>query len=103
MYTLCLSLYEERHQKALQRTLTRSLVKLCAFNRKWWDEFGEDIERDAGYRECGNSVDRSVWTVLVWQMFSDMDARTPGVRPFFDGDKRMAGEGGLLVGEMFGM
>ncbi len=59
-----------------------SLVKLFAFHRKWWDEFGEGMERDAGYRECGNSVDGSVWTALVWQMFSDMDAGTPGVRPF---------------------
>ncbi len=77
-------------------------MKLFALYRKWWDEFGEGMERDAGYRECGYSVDGSVWTALVWQMFSDMDARTSGVRPFFDGDKRMAGEGGLLVGEMFG-
>ncbi|PBK80024.1 hypothetical protein ARMGADRAFT_950105, partial [Armillaria gallica] len=81
-YTLCLSLYEGQHQNVLRRILTCSLVKLFAFHRKWWDEFGEDIEWDAGYRECGNSVDVSVWTALVWKIFSDMDARTPGVRPF---------------------
>ncbi|PBK65357.1 hypothetical protein ARMSODRAFT_1022462 [Armillaria solidipes] len=36
---------------------------------------------DAGYRERGNSVDGSVWIALVWQMFSDLDARTSGDRP----------------------
>ncbi|PBK84479.1 hypothetical protein ARMGADRAFT_907332, partial [Armillaria gallica] len=79
-HTLCLSLHEQ-HQGALQRISTRSLLELFKFHRMRWDKFWEGMGWDAGYRKRGNSADGLVWTALVWQMFSDMDARTSGDRP----------------------
>ncbi|KAK0185340.1 hypothetical protein F5146DRAFT_1144540 [Armillaria mellea] len=79
-HTLSLSLHEEQHEEALRRISTRSLVKLFKFHRKRRDEFRVGMEGDARCGGCGNSVDGSAWTALVWKMFWEMDARPSGDR-----------------------
>ncbi|KAK0207271.1 hypothetical protein IW262DRAFT_664556 [Armillaria fumosa] len=77
-HTLELSLHEEQHQDALRRIPTRALVKLFKFHRKRRDEFRIGMENDARCAGCGNAVDGSAWSALVWRMFWEMDTRPSG-------------------------
>ncbi|KAG7439355.1 uncharacterized protein BT62DRAFT_925865 [Guyanagaster necrorhizus] len=79
-HTLSLSLHEEQYQEALQRIPTRSLVKLFKLHRKRRDEFQMGMAWDASCKGCGESVDGSAWTALVWKMFWEMDAKSSGDR-----------------------
>ncbi|KAK0436277.1 hypothetical protein EV421DRAFT_1739732 [Armillaria borealis] len=62
------------------KVLRTSIIAPVFFHRKR-DEFRESMECDARCRGCGNSVDGSSWTALVWKMFWEIDVRPSGDRP----------------------
>ncbi len=59
--------------KAYERTSIRALVKPLMFHLMRRDEVLHGMKWDARCSRC--MVDGSAWTMLVWKMFSEMDAR----------------------------
>ncbi|TFK35174.1 hypothetical protein BDQ12DRAFT_760384 [Crucibulum laeve] len=87
-YTLPVNLYDDQHQKYLEKLSSRYLLSLLRLHKKRRDEFKKLIDSEeifsagnavhANCMGCGEDADNHTWRELKARMFVEMDRRPLG-------------------------